>query len=86
MWKIDDLGWGKYLAYNLICCFIQYHELHGYGILELTMKYLGVYALHYYIRLEVKYVDLVVKDLVAMWGHYNSLKNNNVMKRIKAEQ
>jgi hypothetical protein len=71
MWKTDDLGWGKYLVYNIICCFIQYHRSHGYGILELIVKCLGVYTLHYYYRLEVKYVDSIIKDLVVMWGHYN---------------
>jgi hypothetical protein len=72
MWKIDDLGWGKYLAYNIICSFIQYCESYDYGILEWTMRCFGVYALHYYYKLEVKYIDSIVKDLIVRWGHYNN--------------
>ncbi len=25
MWAIDDLQWKEYLAYNIVCCYIQYH-------------------------------------------------------------
>ncbi len=25
MWAIDDLEWREYLAYNIVCCYIQYH-------------------------------------------------------------
>ncbi len=32
MWKIENLEWREYLAYNIICGYIQYNEPKGYGI------------------------------------------------------
>jgi hypothetical protein len=45
MWKIDNLEWKKSLSYNIIYYYIQYHESHGYGIMEFIMGSLGIYAL-----------------------------------------
>jgi len=55
MWKIEDLEWREYLAYNIICCYMQYHELLGYEVIEFEIRCLGVYGLRYYCRLECDY-------------------------------
>jgi hypothetical protein len=57
MWKIEDLEWREYLAYIIICGYIQYNEPKGYGALEFTMGCLGLYALRYYYKLEIKYCN-----------------------------
>ncbi len=60
MWKIIHLEWKEYLAYSIICCYIQYHEPCGYEMLEFTIGCLGVYVLRYYCKLEIDY-----------WNYYN---------------
>ncbi len=55
MWVIDDLEWREYLAYNIVCYYIQYHQLEGYGILEFKVGCLGFSALHHYYNLEIAY-------------------------------
>jgi len=45
MWVIEDLEWREFLAYNMICCNIQYHQPRGYGILKFEVGSLGLYAL-----------------------------------------
>ncbi len=45
MWAINDMEWKKYLAYNIVCCYIQYHQLTGYGALEFEVGCLGFYVL-----------------------------------------
>jgi len=55
MWVVKDLEWREFLAYNIVCCYIQYHQLKGYGVLEFEVGYLGLYALRYYYRLEYAY-------------------------------
>ncbi len=57
MWAIQDLEWREYLTYSIICCYIRYHEPRGYGVLELEVGYLGIYAIKYYYRLECDYRD-----------------------------
>ncbi len=52
MWAIQDLEWREYLAYSIICCYIQYHEPRGFEV-----GYLGIYAIKYYYRLECDYRD-----------------------------
>jgi hypothetical protein len=55
MWKLDNLEWRGYLAYNIICCYIQYHEPHEYGVLEFIARCLRISVLRYYCRLEIDY-------------------------------
>jgi hypothetical protein len=45
IWAVDDLEWREYLANNIICCYIQHHQLRGYGALEFEIKCLGLYTL-----------------------------------------
>ncbi len=45
MWVIDDLEWREYLAYNIVCCYILYHQPGGYGTLEFELGCLRLYAL-----------------------------------------
>jgi hypothetical protein len=47
----------EYLTYSIICCYIRYDEPRGYGVLELEVGYLGIYAIKYYYRLECDYRD-----------------------------
>jgi hypothetical protein len=55
MWAIEDLEWRKFLAYNIVCCYIQYHKPRRYGVLEFEVGFLRFYALRYYCRLEYAY-------------------------------
>ncbi len=57
MWAKDDLEWREYLAYNIICCYIQYHQPRGYEVLEIEVGYLGLYALRYCFKLEIPFED-----------------------------
>ncbi len=57
MWKIEDLEWREYLAYNIIYGYIQYNEPKGYRMLKFTMGCLRLYALRYYYKLEIKYYN-----------------------------
>lgn len=57
MWAIDNLEWREYLAYNIICCYIQYHQPRGYGALEFEVRCLGQYALQYYCKLDITFKD-----------------------------
>jgi hypothetical protein len=34
MWTIDDLEWREYLTYNIVCYYIQYHQLKRFNALE----------------------------------------------------
>jgi hypothetical protein len=45
MWAINDLEWKEYLAYNIVCCYIQYHQPREYGALEFEVGCLGLYVL-----------------------------------------
>ncbi len=45
MWAIDDMEWKEYLAYNIVCCYIQYHQPRGYDALEFEVGCLGLYVL-----------------------------------------
>ncbi len=52
----ESLKGGEYLTYNISCCYIQYHEPCGYGIVEFEVaSCLGIYALKYYFKLECDY-------------------------------
>jgi hypothetical protein len=55
MWVVNDLEWREFLAYNIVCCYIQYHHPKGYGVLEFKVGHMGLYALRYYCRLEYAY-------------------------------
>jgi hypothetical protein len=33
MWIVEDLEWKTFLAYSIICCYIQYHQPRGYEML-----------------------------------------------------
>lgn len=54
MWAIDDIKFRRYLVYNLISGYFIF-DAQTYGRLEYELDYLGVYALHYYFKLEVAY-------------------------------
>jgi len=41
MWKIENLEWREYLAYNIIYGYIWYNEPKGYGALEFIVGFLG---------------------------------------------
>jgi len=45
MWSIKDLKFREYLAYNIICRYIIFHENHNCEKLEKLIGYLGVYAI-----------------------------------------
>jgi hypothetical protein len=55
MWAIDDLEWREYLKYNIMCCYIQYHQLRGYDALEFEVRCLRLYVLRHYCNLEIAY-------------------------------
>jgi hypothetical protein len=55
MWAVDDLEWKEFLAYNIVCYYIQYHQVRRYVLLEFEVGCLGLYALRYYCRLEYAY-------------------------------
>ncbi len=57
MWTVEDLEWRKFLAYNIICCYIQYHQPRGYGALEFEEGCLRLYALRYYCIIEYAYKE-----------------------------
>jgi hypothetical protein len=69
MWKIEDLDWREYLVYSIIYGYIQYNEPKGYKVLEFTMGYLGLYALRYYCRLEIKYCNYYHHHQIIECGH-----------------
>jgi hypothetical protein len=52
MWVIEGLEWKKFLAYNIVCCYIQYHQQREYKVLEFEVGCLGFYSLRYYCKLE----------------------------------
>jgi hypothetical protein len=45
MWKIHDMEFWEYLAYNIIYGYIVFNDAHGYGVLEHFTSCLGAYAL-----------------------------------------
>jgi hypothetical protein len=48
MLRIKDLKFREYLAYNIICGYIIFHENHNFcEKLEKLIGYLGVYAIRY---------------------------------------
>jgi hypothetical protein len=53
MWKIDNLERKEYLVYNIICYYIQYRKPCSYGMLDFTIRCLGIYVLCYYYKLEI---------------------------------
>jgi len=55
MWKIQDVEFHEYFAYNILCGYIIFNDGHGYGLLEHPIGYFGVYVLQYYCQLEVAY-------------------------------
>jgi hypothetical protein len=57
MWAINDLVWREYLTYNIVCCYIQYHQPRGYRALKFEVNRLGLYALQYYCKLEITFKD-----------------------------
>jgi hypothetical protein len=69
MWKIENLEWRKYLAYNIICGYIRYNEPKGYKALEFIMGCLRLYALKYYYRLEIEYCSYYHHHQIAKNGH-----------------
>jgi hypothetical protein len=69
MWKIKDLEWRKYLTYIIIYGYIRYNEPKGYGVLEFTMGYLGLYALKYYCRLKIEYCSYYHRHQIVICGH-----------------
>jgi hypothetical protein len=69
MWHIENLESKEYLAYNIICGYIWYNEPKGYVVLEFTIGYLGLYALRYYYRLEIKYYNYYHCHQITRCGH-----------------
>jgi hypothetical protein len=65
MWKIDALEWKEFLAYNIICCYIQSHEPGGYGRLEFEIGCLRMYVLihywRYYWRLQPSFIGIIAQ-------------------------
>jgi hypothetical protein len=57
MWVVEDLDWRKLLAYNIVCCYIQYHRPRGYEVLEFEVGCLGLYSARYYHRLAYAYQE-----------------------------
>ncbi len=51
------MEWREFLAYIIVCCYIQYHQLRGIGVLEFKVGCMGLYALRYYYRLEYAYQE-----------------------------
>ncbi len=54
MWTIYDIELKGYLVYSLICGYFIF-DAQAYGRFEYELGYPGVYALHYYFKLEVAY-------------------------------
>ncbi len=54
MWVVEDLEWRKFLAYKIVCYYIQYHQPRS-GVLKFVVGSLGLYALRYYYRLKYAY-------------------------------
>jgi hypothetical protein len=54
MWVVEHLEWREFLACNIVCCYIQYHEPRN-GMLEFMVGNLRFYALRYYYRLKYAY-------------------------------
>jgi hypothetical protein len=57
MWVVKDLEWREFLAYNIVCCYIQYHQPKGYGVLQFKVGRMGLYAFRYYYRLKYAYQE-----------------------------
>jgi len=45
MWKIQDMEFYEYLAYNIMCGCIIFNNRRGYDLLEHLIGCLGAYAL-----------------------------------------
>jgi hypothetical protein len=45
MWKIQDMEFYEYLAYNIMCGYIIFNNRCGYDVLEHLIGCLGAYAL-----------------------------------------
>jgi hypothetical protein len=61
MWKIQDMEFCEYLAYNILCGYIVFNDSHGYGVLEHLMGCLNAFALQYYYKLKVAYNKYYLK-------------------------
>jgi hypothetical protein len=60
MWVIDYLKWKEYLAYNIVCYYVQYHQPRGYGALKFEVGCLGLYALQYCCKLKIAFENYYV--------------------------
>jgi hypothetical protein len=53
--KLDNLEYPQYLAYNIICGYINSNDSHGYGRSVYLASCLGIYPLCYYYKPKVPY-------------------------------
>lgn len=49
---------------SIICGYNDFNESHGYGRLKYLIGCLGVYAMHYYCKLEVVIISFKLHNLV----------------------
>jgi len=62
-WKIQDMEFWEYLAYNILCGYIVFNNGHGYGRFEHLTSCLGGYALEYCYKLKVAYITNIILSM-----------------------